>query len=339
MKIGLTIGKFAPFHKGHEFLINQAYKRLNSGPTLQDQPLYVVLYDDVYYTHIPLQTRADWIRKCPSFKGKDIRVILGYTSPNDTGYTDEIKAKQENYLLNTLGLKDYGITHFFSSEEYGEHISKAFNCQDVRIDMDRCNIPVSGTMLRGDLYKNRKFLRPHVYKDLIRVFTFMGGPGAGKSTLVEELSNRLKEPYCPEFGREYWETHNVDRRLTPDQMIEICKGHLEWEDDAIMEAKDVCFIDTNPIVTMLFSIYYHGVPHPKVVEYAEQCVSRYTQFIVCASDFPFTETEDRSGDANRALIHDMTLDYLDYKRIPYYSVRGSVQDRVGKIIDLLSHIK
>lgn len=146
MKIGLTLGKFAPLHKGHEFLIKEACKQLDGGI------LYVVLYDDIHYRNIPLQTRADWIRKNDAFLGYNIQVILGYDSPNDCGDSDEVKNIQENYLLNVLGLKDFGITHFFSSEEYGSHVAKALNAIDVRIDMERSNVNISGTMIRNDTY-------------------------------------------------------------------------------------------------------------------------------------------------------------------------------------------
>ena len=36
-KVGFTIGKFAPFHKGHEYLIQTALK--------ESDELYVIIYD------------------------------------------------------------------------------------------------------------------------------------------------------------------------------------------------------------------------------------------------------------------------------------------------------
>lgn len=334
MKIGLTLGKFAPLHKGHEYLIAESYRQLDGGP------LYVIMYDDKYYREIPLLTRADWIRKNPAFKGMDIRVVIGYNSPNDCGDSEEIQRIQENYILNTLGFASKGITHFFSSESYGEHIAKALNCIDVRIDMSRANVPVSGTMIRWKTAEHRKYLSPCVYKDLIQVVTFMGGPGAGKSTLVEEFAKRANIPFCPEYGREYWEKFNVDRRLTPEQMEEICEGHLEREDEQIMKAERVCLIDTNPITTYLFSMYYHGVPTERTRKFAEECISRYKLFIVCADDFAFNETEDRSGEGNRRLLQNMTMDYLDYNRVQYFMANGSLENRINtlwKLIDVYPH--
>ena len=53
-KIGFTIGKFAPLHKGHQYLIETALKEMDK--------FYIVIYEtDVINIHI--QTRANWIKK------------------------------------------------------------------------------------------------------------------------------------------------------------------------------------------------------------------------------------------------------------------------------------
>lgn len=40
----------------------------------------------------------------------------------------------------------------------------------------------------------------------------------------------------PEYGREYWERHNVDRRLTPEQLVEIAEEHVRREGALVLEA-------------------------------------------------------------------------------------------------------
>ena len=53
-KIGFTIGKFAPFHKGHQYLIETALKEVDK--------LIVVVYD-TKVTNVPTEIRANWIKK------------------------------------------------------------------------------------------------------------------------------------------------------------------------------------------------------------------------------------------------------------------------------------
>ena len=52
MKIGLTLGKFAPFHKGHEFLIKSALYEVDK--------LIVVIYNASLTTNIPTHVRAQY---------------------------------------------------------------------------------------------------------------------------------------------------------------------------------------------------------------------------------------------------------------------------------------
>ena len=52
---GLYLGKFAPFHVGHEYMIKEALK------TVED--LTVLIYEAPGLTDVPLAQRAQWIRE------------------------------------------------------------------------------------------------------------------------------------------------------------------------------------------------------------------------------------------------------------------------------------
>ena len=101
---GLVIGKFAPLHKGHQYLIETAIEAVDQ--------LYVVIYNCPEVIDIPLHVRADWIRHLyPS-----VIVIEAWDGPKDEGHTAKIKKIQEDYLKLIV---PQPITHFFSSEWYG----------------------------------------------------------------------------------------------------------------------------------------------------------------------------------------------------------------------------
>ena len=40
----------------------------------------------------------------------------------------------------------------------------------------------------------------------------------------------------PEYGREYWDKNQKDRRLTPKQLVEIAEGHIQREDAKVLGA-------------------------------------------------------------------------------------------------------
>ena len=156
MKIGLTIGKFAPLHKGHEYLINKALKEVDL--------LYIFVYEtDVM--DIDINIRAKWIKDI--FKDKNIQIIEIYNPPKQYGM-DEISVKiQIDCILKKI--KEIGnprITHFFSSEEYGKYVAKSLNTENVVIDRKRINIPINATIIRKDIEKYKKYLSRIVYEDL-----------------------------------------------------------------------------------------------------------------------------------------------------------------------------
>lgn len=54
MKIGFTIGKFAPLHKGHQYLIEKGIKEMDQ--------FYVIVYE-TNVIDIPVEQRANWIKQ------------------------------------------------------------------------------------------------------------------------------------------------------------------------------------------------------------------------------------------------------------------------------------
>lgn len=315
---GLTLGKFAPLHKGHQFLIETALHSVDD--------LMVMVYDAPDLPGMPpLPVRARWLREIyPA-----VEVIEARNGPTVVGLTPEIKRMHEEYILKTLDGER--VTHFFSSEPYGEHVSAALGAQNVVVDLARGTVPVSGTRIREDVFANRAFIDPRVYRDLIVNVVFLGGPSTGKSTLAAALAKEYSTQWMPEYGREYWDTHHVDRRLSRQQMVEIAEGHIAREERLLRESNKYLFTDTNAITTYLFGLHYHGKAEKRLEELAVSCASRYDLFFVCENDIPYEDTWDRSGDANREEMQKRTIAYLSEHKIPYIALSGTLDARIGKV--------
>ncbi len=154
MRTGLTIGKYAPLHKGHQYIIEKALEEMDE--------VIVIVYDAPSFTNIPLKVRAGWIRKL--YPGT--RVIEAKNIPKDVGYTEEIQQKHEAYILSLVdGVK---ISAFYSSETYGKRMSRALDAENRIVDINRKLINISGTAIRHDPYGCRNYIEPIVFLDLIR---------------------------------------------------------------------------------------------------------------------------------------------------------------------------
>lgn len=322
---GLTLGKFAPFHKGHQLVIETALKEMDK--------VSVIIYDAPDVTDIPLNVRSDWIK----YLYPSVEVIEAWDGPPDFGDSPYIRNLQEEYILGRLGIS--GITHFYSSEFYGDHMSKALKAENRLIDPKRSILPVSGSVIRDDPYTYREFLHPFVYKDLITRVVFLGAPSTGKTSIAAALANEYETVWMPEYGRDYWEEHQVDRRLSLKQLVEIGEGHIAREDILIPQANRYLLVDTNAITTFMFSQYYHRKVSKRLIELALSAQSRYDIFFLCDVDIPYDDTWDRSGDVNRKVFQKQIIGDLLIRKIPYFLLQGNLHERILEVKKVLKYFK
>jgi HTH-type transcriptional regulator, transcriptional repressor of NAD biosynthesis genes len=318
---GLTLGKYAPFHCGHQLVIETALREVDE--------LVVVVYDSPAVTAVPLPVRAGWIRQLYP----QVRVVEGWNAPAAVGDTPEIKRLQEDYIIQQLGIA--GITHFYSSEFYGAHMSTALGAVDRRVDPARAQAPISATAIRADPYAGRAYLHPLVYRDLITNVVFLGAPSTGKSTIAERLAEHFATVWMPEYGREYWERHQIGRRLAPEQLVEIAEGHLEREEQLLGEANRYLFTDTNATTTYQFALAYHGAADPRLAALADRCASRYDLVFLCDTDIPYSDTWDRSGEVDRQIFQRRVLADLHMRKQPFFLLRGDVATRIRSVAAIL----
>ena len=317
--VGLTLGKYAPLHKGHQLVIDTAFREMDE--------VIVMIYDSPEFTNVPLTVRARWIRKLyPT-----ITVIECWNGPSAMGSTPEIQKLQEDYVIKKLDGKK--ITHFYCGESYGEHMSKALSAVDRRID--RSILPTSGTALRADPYAGRQFIDPIVYRDLIVNVAFIGAPSTGKSTIAEALAKEHDTVFMPEYGREYWMKNQVNHRLTPWQLVELATEHKAREDEVILQANRVLFTDSTALTTYVFSQYYHGRVLSHLTGLALMAQSEYDLVFLCDTDIPFDDTWDRSGAVSREIMQKMILADLHMRKIPYIVLRGSLSQRMRCVGNVL----
>lgn len=151
MKIGFTIGKFAPFHKGHQYLIETALKEMDK--------VIVVVYD-TDLIEVPTMKRAEWIKKIYP----DVEIRIAKNPPSKYGLDSSSVKIQMEYLEKII--LDIKPTHFYSSEPYGKCVAEYMNIIDRRVDNERIKVPIHASSLRNDLEKNKEWINESVYQEL-----------------------------------------------------------------------------------------------------------------------------------------------------------------------------
>lgn len=324
-KTALTLGKYAPLHKGHQLVLETALRECDE--------VVCMIYDSPTVTDVPLPVRAGWIRKLYP----QAHVIECWDGPDGYGSDPRIVREQNDYILQKLAGRK--ITHFYSSEFYGESVGAALGAIDRRVDEARRQVPVSATMIRENPYRFIEYMHPLVYADLIARVVFVGAMSTGKTTLAKTLAQRFDTRWMPEYGREYWEKHQVDRRIGFEAFNEIATGHIEREDALARQANRYLFVDTNAVTTHVFALDYHGRAPTLLADLACRAQTRYDLWFLCDDDIPYDNTWDRSGPQKREWFHRMVVADLNERRIPYLRLRGDLAARIATVERVLARFR
>ena len=144
---GLVVGKFAPLHKGHDYLIRTAIENCTN--------LVIIQYgsDEVGIASETIKSVLGSIYSSSSVCVPEAHLV---PPSNDSGaYT------HREYCANILKHISYIPDAVFTSEDYGngfaEHLSNFFNhhVEHICVDIDRKKFPISGTECRNSIEKRK----------------------------------------------------------------------------------------------------------------------------------------------------------------------------------------
>lgn len=179
----LVIGKFYPFHKGHEYLIRTALESSNK--------VYVVVlgrYDEDY---LPFR-RAIWIKHTflEECSNDNIIVIPKWDNVDEDYESDSVWQAHVDIIKSALD----GVTidAVYSSEDYGDRLATYFDAESVIVDKARKTVPISGTAIRNDLHKNFKYLPNPVKWVLSRKVVIVGVNHQARPLLLKRWHRTLK---------------------------------------------------------------------------------------------------------------------------------------------------
>ena len=151
MSIGFTIGKFAPLHKGHQYLIEKGLNEMDE--------FYVVIYETDLIDN-SVEQRAKWIKEIYP----DASILYAFNPPMQYGLDEKSIKIQMDYLKNIIA--DINVTHFYNSEKYGKFVAKGLNILEVQVDTNREVNKISASKIRRNVEKYHQYIEKNVYEEL-----------------------------------------------------------------------------------------------------------------------------------------------------------------------------
>jgi len=339
--IGLVVGKFLPFHKGHQLLLEQA--------AAQVQVLYVLVYSNPDPATMDAETRAGWIRQIYTPAGAEpgalarindtvLHVVALSANQLPVPPNEADDHTQREFVRRWLRQQPVQPDVVFASEEYGAGFAAHIGAAYVAVDPLRVAVPVSGSQIREDFYGHAEYLHPVVQAhfhspQFIRKIVLMGAESTGKSTLSKALAAAYGTVWVHEYGRTLHEEKNGATDF--DDLLYIAHRHRELEDEAVPYARHFLFVDTNAATTAQFSYFYYARCAPELQALAAECRKRYYHTFLCAPDIPYEDDGWRDPEALRDFHHGMVAMQLDLLQIPYTLLTGTVEERLRQVYAVL----
>ena len=311
--IGFVLGKFCPLHRGHMLLIQRALDACNM--------VYIVV-DNIMDDVIPVERRIQWVKK-----QYPTAVVLTQShplpqNPSETPFFWDVWREELLHLL------PHSVDVVYASEQYGSRLAKELSAEFVMVDLDRSIVPVSATLIRKDIIGMWQYLAPVTQNDFRKVICVFGPESTGKSTLTKQLAEHYHVPYVEEYAKQVIESKNGD--ICYEDMEMIVREHFKTVENALQQNTPLLFVDTDAIISKLWSNELFGKESPLIEEYiAKQHIDYYLLLDV---DLPWVNDIHRYRPKERETFFRKCEEQLVTRGKSYAVIRGKNEQRLKNAI-------
>lgn len=318
-----VFGKFLPFHKGHEAMINFSLTKCD---------LLTVLVCCSDKENIPGTVRASWIQKTFENQKKVEVKIFNYLEselPNTSESSESVSEIWANIFKKEF--LDYSL--LVTSEEYGNFVAAYMNIQHIAFDIPKKLFPVSATDIRNDLFTYWKFLPDSVKPDFAMKVIVLGTESTGKTTLTEKLSKHFKCSLVLEAGREIIANSNS---FTFDDLHLVATEHAKRIDKSILGESPLVIVDTDIHTTKSYSKF---IFEKELKLNADIYISNKAKlYVYLNNDVNYFQDGTRLSEANRNLLDHSHRQVLIDHNIDIVEISGNWKQRFEKAVDQINNL-
>ena len=308
----MLLGKFLPPHRGHQYMIDFARRGVDE---------LTVFVCSIPRESIPGRLRYEWMRD--HFGG--VRVVH-CEDENPQAPEDDPENFWPIWRHSLLSRLDRPPDVVFASEAYGVRLAAELGAEFVPVDPLRETVPISGRQIIEDPLRWAEYILPEARPYFTQRIVLVGPESSGKSTLTKRLGQRFGAPSVAEYGRTFQE--NVGRDLVLEDMPAIAKWHRAAEDAAAMQGKGLLFVDTEAMITKLWSqVFFNAVPNDLE---ASIDPARYRLYLLCephAHEWHDDGWRLQPERAERLRFFEAMRSELEARHCPYHVLTGDWHER------------
>jgi HTH-type transcriptional repressor of NAD biosynthesis genes len=333
---GLVIGKFTPYHAGHNYLLQTADAET-------DNLTIIVISSREYEPDVTM--RKHWIAE--DFPNALIREIdkdsWDLDDDDSAGWAEATRTMLGHYPDVVFTSEDYG-------DSYVAELNKLREAEYARsgvvwddpidhfiVDLNRKRVPISGTAIRDDPLAHLTYIPEQVRNYYIKKICVIGAECTGKTTLCDTLAALYDTRFVPEYGRTYTEAmaYPEHHKWTSRELEGIGWMQLANEREAARYAGKVLISDTAVITTAIFHEVLMGHRDDELENLANAHTS-HDLYILCDPTTPFRQ--DSTGirmEDQRRFFHDRYLTWLNDNQLDYIEVKGDQVERIKQAVEAI----
>lgn len=160
-----------------------------------------------------------------------------------------------------------------------------------------------------------------------------GPESTGKSTLAAQLALHFNATLVAEFARNYL-TH-LNRPYCQADLIEITKGQLKLEKEAIIQNSELIICDTSIEVIKIWSEVKYGNCDSFII--TELYNNLPTLYLLMAPDLPWQPDPLRENPNDRDILFKLYKNELISSKIPFIKVSGGGNERLKIAIKVIEN--
>lgn len=324
MTKGFVFGKFLPFHKGHQAMIEFALEKCD---------LLSVLICASDKENISGDVRKKWIEE--TFKtGKKPEVLL-FNYKEEELINSSVPSREASNAWAKEFKKVFPLhTVLVTSEVYGDYVADAMGIKHIPFDLAREIVPCSASMIRNDIQKCWNYLPASVKPYYCKKIVILGTESTGKSTLSKNLASHFNATLVAEAGRDLIEDSN---EFTVDDLYKVANEHARRIEEAAKGESALIVIDTDVHITQSYARCFFK--KPLVLDEWIYDSNKADLYLYLCNDVPHVQDGTRMQENERNLLDKSHRETLALYTIDFIEIKGSWENRLQNAIQCIEALK
>ncbi|SNC66766.1 HTH-type transcriptional regulator, transcriptional repressor of NAD biosynthesis genes [Hymenobacter gelipurpurascens] len=324
MTHAFVFGKFLPFHRGHQKLIDFARQHCD---------LLTVLVCASDQEPVAGTVRAQWIRAENEKAGSHVQVQVYAYNEAELPNTSETSAAVARVWAEVFHKLLPSVSLVVTSEPYGALVAQYMGIQYLDFDVERAQVPVSASAIRADLRGNWEFLPAGVQAYYRRTVAILGTESTGKTTLTQQLADHFGASCVLETARELIADSSD---FSTEDLYAVAAEHAQRIKLLRPVAGPLLLLDTDVHITQSYARFTgNGWLELPPELYA---LNRADLYLYLLPDVPFVQDGTRLSAPDRQRLDEAHRQTLAHFGTEYQIISGTWAERFSRATQLLEEL-